>query len=112
EVTGKAQPATAAYDNATNASTHVVARFGSSDWATDEQGYYVVTHELTASTSLYIRLRGTNLAIDVAGETANGEPLADAIVDIADNQARFNAINDRNYADLWFYSNPIFVTVH
>ncbi len=23
----------------------------------------------------------------------------------------FNAINDRNYNDLWFYSNPVFVSV-
>jgi hypothetical protein len=29
----------------------------------------------------------------------------------ADNTARVNAINDRNYGSLWFYSNPVFVTV-
>jgi hypothetical protein len=28
-----------------------------------------------------------------------------------DNTARFNAINARNYSDLWFYSNPVFVKV-
>ncbi|MGT2490265.1 hypothetical protein ACU4GD_06260 [Cupriavidus basilensis] len=27
------------------------------------------------------------------------------------NAARFDAINARNYNDLWFYSNPVFVTV-
>jgi len=32
-------------------------------------------------------------------------------VDLADNAARFNAINAHNYNDLWFYSNPVFVTV-
>ncbi|WP_268606255.1 hypothetical protein, partial [Escherichia coli] len=67
--------------------------------------------KLTADKSQYLRLRGTNLAPDVAGETANGEPLPDAKVDLTDNAARFNAINARNYNDLWFYSNPVFVTV-
>jgi hypothetical protein len=47
----------------------------------------------------------------VAGETSAGEPLADAKIDLADHQARFDAINDRNHADLWSYSNPIFVKV-
>ncbi|MNV86268.1 hypothetical protein D3C71_1802900 [compost metagenome] len=56
-------------------------------------------------------MRGTNLGVDVAGETVAGEPLPDAKVDLADNAARFNAVNARNYNDLWFYSNPVFVTV-
>ena len=30
---------------------------------------------------------------------------------VTENAARFNAINGRNYNDLWFYSNPVFVSV-
>jgi hypothetical protein len=42
-----------------------------------------------------------------------GEPQPDAQIDqpSADHVARFNAINARNYSDLWFYSNPVFVKV-
>jgi hypothetical protein len=74
-------------------------------------GDHVITYTTTATHDQYFRLRGTNLGADVVGETAAGEPLADVKTDLADNQARFDAINDRNYADLWFYSNPIFVKV-
>ena len=71
----------------------------------------VITYRYTPATSQYLRLRGTNLGVDVAGETSRGEPLPDAKITLADNQARFDAIDARNYGDLWFYSNPVFVTV-
>ena len=112
DVTTRAQPGTPGYATATNPSSQVVARFIASEWTTDAQGYKVMTHTLTATKDQYFRLRGTNLSPDVPGETQNGEPLADAKIEITDPSARFNAINDRNYADLWFYSNPIFVKVH
>jgi hypothetical protein len=111
DVTTKAVAGTPEYNNATNPSTHVESRFSASAATTDADGYNVVTYEVTATKNQYFRLRGTNLGVDVQGEMQNGEPLADQQVNIADNQMRFNAINDRNYADLWFYSNPIFVTV-
>jgi hypothetical protein len=111
DVGARAQPGTPAYAAATNPSTRVAARFTAAQWTRDADGYATITHELVADRSLYLRLRGTNLGTDVAGETANGEPLADAKVEIEDHQTRFDAINDRNYADLWFYANPVFVTV-
>lgn len=111
DVGPRAAAGTPAYDNATNPSTRVLARYTRADWTVDKDGYNVIKVKLTADKSQYLRLRGTNLAPDVAGETANGEPLPDAKVDLADNAARFNAINARNYNDLWFYSNPVFVTV-
>jgi hypothetical protein len=111
DVTTKAQPGTPAYDDATNPSARVVRRFDAAAATIDAEGYHVVTLETTATKNQYFRLRGTNLGVDVPGETANGEPLADAKIDLSDNQARFDAINDRNYADLWFYSNPVFLTV-
>jgi hypothetical protein len=111
DVTTRAQPGTPAYATATNPSSQVVARFTASEWTTDAQGYRVMTHTLTATKDQYFRLRGSNLSPDVPGETQNGEPLPDAKIDTTDPAARFNAINDRNYADLWFYSNPIFVKV-
>jgi hypothetical protein len=47
----------------------------------------------------------------VAGEPQDGYPLPDAKTTVTEDAARFNAINARNYNDLWFYSNPVFVTV-
>jgi hypothetical protein len=111
DVGAKAAPGTAAYNVATNASTRVVKRFTAADWKVDADGYYSVTFETTASKNQYFRLRGTNLGTDVAGLTANGEPLADQRTGTTDNTQRFNDINDRNYRSLWFYSNPVFVTL-
>ncbi|QVQ27431.1 S-layer protein [Achromobacter deleyi] len=111
DVGARAAAGTADYDRDTNPSTRVLARYTRADWTVDAEGYNVIKTTVTADKSQYFRLRGTNLAVDVAGETAAGEPLPDAKVDLADNAARFNAINARNYNDLWFYSNPVFVTV-
>jgi hypothetical protein len=111
DVGAKATPGSAAYSVATNASTRVVKRFTAADWKVDADGYYSVTYETTASKNQYFRLRGTNLGVDVAGLTANGEPLADQRTGTTDNTQRFNDINDRNYRSLWFYSNPVFVTL-
>ncbi|MEJ2802280.1 S-layer protein [Comamonadaceae bacterium PP-2] len=110
-VVAKAAPASAAYAESTNASTRVIARFFKKDWQVDAEGYNVVTYRYTPAASQYLRLRGTNLGVDVAGETSRGEPLPDTKITLADNQARFDAIDARNYGDLWFYSNPVFVTV-
>jgi len=111
DVGARAAQGTAAYAVATNASTKVVKRFTSADWKVDADGYTSISYETTASRSQYFRLRGTNLGTDVAGLTAAGEPLADQRTSTADNTQRFNDINDRNYRSLWFYSNPVFVTV-
>ncbi len=53
-------------------------------------------------------LRGTNLAVNTASETdAAGNPLSDFLA--TDNLDLDGA--DEAWADLWFYSNPIFVYV-
>ncbi|OMF76303.1 S-layer protein [Paenibacillus glucanolyticus] len=111
DVTGMAQPGTAAYSKSTNDSTKVVKRFTSKDWKTDRDGYNVITYRTVATKDQYFRLRGTNLGVNVAGETSNGNPLMDPKTDIEDHEMRFAEINKRNYSDLWFYSNPIFVSV-
>jgi hypothetical protein len=119
DVTGMTTPGTPDYNKDTNDSTKVIARFTKDDWKTDAEGYNVITYNLgSANKNQYFRLRGTNLGVNVAGETENGEPLIDdktnddgSISDeFARNLKRFNEINDRNYKDLWFYSNPIYVT--
>jgi len=99
------------YNNAKNPTTKVLARFTSKDWKTDANGFNVITYKMKLDKNQYLRLRGTNLGVDVEGETKNGEPLIDLKNETADHQQRFNEINKRNYADLWFYSNPIFLNV-
>lgn len=111
DVTGKAIPGTEDYNKDTNDSTKVLKRFTSKEWTTDDDGYNVITYKVKASKNQYFRLRGTNLETDVIGETSSGEPLIDQKTDIEDNETRFAEINKRNYKDLWFYSNPIFVNV-
>jgi hypothetical protein len=111
DVGPKAAQGSAAYSVATNASAKVVKRFTSADWKVDADGYFTISYETTASKNQYYRLRGTNLGTDVAGLTQGGEPLADQRTGTTDNTQRFNDINDHNYRSLWFYSNPVFVTL-
>lgn len=111
DVTDKAKPGTAAYSKDTNDSTKVIKRFTSKDWKTDKDGYNVIKYRMKVTKDQYFRLRGTNLGVNVEGETRNGNPLMDVKTDIEDNETRFAEINKRNYNDLWFYSNPIFVKV-
>lgn len=111
DVTGREAPGTPGYARDTNPSTRVVKRFTRSDWKLEADGYFSVSYTVKAAGNQYFRLRGTNLGTDVPNETASGEPLFDAQTTGADNVARFNAINARNYSDLWFYSNPVFVKV-
>jgi hypothetical protein len=74
------------------------------DWTRDRDGYYVAHVSVPADRDMYFRLRGTNLAPGTANETdASGNPLADSLM--APNTPA------KAWADLWFYSNPIFVNV-
>lgn len=74
----------------TNPTTRVLARFGEEDWQRDGS-YWTMTHRIENVTgSRYVRIRGTN------GEEM--EPEADPR-------------GEDPWADLWFYSNPIFIEV-
>ena len=75
----------------------------------DREGYIVITYRVKdLDGSMYFRLRGTNLAVSTPHETdAEGNPLSDFLA--TDNLGLDGA--DEAWADLWFYSNPIFVYV-
>lgn len=107
EIRGKIDPASPDFTNATNETTKVIATFTSKDWRTDRDGYNVITYRVKdLDKSMYFRLRGTNLAPGTAYETdAQGNPLPDALV----TQKTWLDGADEAWADLWFYSNPIFV---
>jgi len=92
-----------AYEGDSNATTKVIARFTAQDWRREGDGWYHLVYRLPeVRQGGYLRLRGTNLGLGVPGETdSDGNPLADAL--LAPNTEA------KAYADLWFYSNPIFI---
>lgn len=74
----------------TNPSTRVVKRFTAADWTAHGE-YLTMTYTFAnLSRSTYIRIRGTN--------TDEPEPTPDSK-------------GENPWADLWFYSNPIFIEV-
>ena len=74
----------------TNPTTRVVARFGESDWESDGL-YTTLTFRLeNVSADGYLRVRGTG----------GSEP-----------EAQPDPPGEDPWTDLWFYSNPIFMTV-
>jgi hypothetical protein len=104
------------YNIDTVGTTSVIARFGATAGITDSKG--IVSQTWTdlgngwkemnlilnnVNSNMYFRLRGSNLGLNVANETDSaGNPLPDSLV------GANNAV--KAFADLWFYSNPIFVS--
>jgi len=112
---GKVQPTDPNYNVDNVATTSVIARFDATGGVTDSKnivsnpwknlGNGWVEMSLivpNVTDSVYFRLRGSNLGLNVTNETdADGNPLADGLMGANDATKAF--------ADLWFYSNPIFV---
>jgi len=109
DITGKIDPESPDYTKPTNESTEVIATFKKSDWRMDREGYNVITYRVKdLKNSMYFRLRGTNLAANTPHETdAEGNPLSDFL---ATDKLGLDGAAEA-WADLWFYSNPIFVYV-
>jgi hypothetical protein len=113
EITGLVPAGHPDYTNPTNSSAQVIASFTAADWTVEEDGSRTIVHTIpNPGKSTYFRLRGTNLACGTPNETGPAaplpsadhcSPLPDAL--LAPNDAR------KAFADLWFYSNPIFVYV-
>jgi hypothetical protein len=116
DVTGFIAPGDPLYNSPSVATTRVIARFDatggvtdanglkSTPWQMDSEGNIIINFKMSnLDGKHYFRLRGTNHGLGVASETdANGNPLPDALL----------APNNRSkaFADLWFYSNPIFTS--
>ena len=107
DITGRIDPSSPDYTKATNESTRIIATFTAEEWKVDRDGYNVITCRIGAlDKSMYFRLRGTNLAVDTPHETdARGNPLSD--FEATDYLGLDGA--PEAWADLWFYSNPIYV---
>lgn len=92
------------YDQSTNETAQVIATFTRKEWRDGVDGWRTIHHRVAdVRKDMYFRLRGTNLGCGVLGETDKCNPLNDDLR--APNTA------EKASVDLWFYSNPIFVTV-
>jgi hypothetical protein len=106
-ITGLVSPTAPEYTKATNESTRILATFTKKDWKVDCEGNVTVKFMIKdLKKSTYFRLRGSNIAPNTPYETdAEGHPLADSLA-----TANLGLDMDAEaWADLWFYSNPIFV---
>lgn len=109
-VTGLVPPALAdgsansEYYKPVNPTTAVLARFNKGDWEQDKEGWNKIRLQLKATADSYFRLRGTNNRIgrDKAEIGKDGNP----VLDVPGENTP-----EKTWADLWFYSNPIFVDV-
>lgn len=111
----KIDPSDPQYNIDTVNTTKVIARFDkvggivdskglvSSKWTEKPGGWKEMTLIISnLRDSVYFRLRGTNHALNTPNETdGEGNPLSDGLL-YPNNAAKA-------FADLWFYSNPIFV---
>ncbi len=106
DVTGKIDPSSPDYTKATNESTKVIATFTEEDWR-EHDGWKTITYTIkNVDKDMYFRLRGTNVPAGTPFETdAEGNPLLDTL---ATQNLGIDGLEEA-YADLWFYSNPIFV---
>lgn len=135
DVTGLIDPAdTARYAGplgspaATNASARVKATFNDSSWKALRGGWRVMSYRLKdVAQNQYVRLRGTNLPPATPFETdSQGNPLLDFGADLqipcADaacpahlplnaDGVKTSSFDVAAWADLWFYANPIFISV-
>jgi hypothetical protein len=97
------------YTKDTNDTTRVLATFTKNDWRDAGNGWKVMRYIVNnVNKNMYFRLRGTNLPPNTPYETdANGNPVADSD---AINALKIS-VEQESWRDLWFYSNPIFVSI-
>lgn len=102
----------------------------------DKNGYMTYVMNIKPENSMFIRLRGTNLPANVPFETdESGNPLPDSlpngasaniydkldkemlanslfnwVEDVDEDCSKFDEVAEA-FADLWFYSNPIYIEV-
>ncbi len=114
DITGTVAPTdTANYGKDTNSSTKVLKRFTKADkeWKTDSvTGITSIVYAVSDVTkNQYFRLRGTNLAIP-ATDTDKITTLGDPVIDNPLTDTTGTNTKAKAWANLWFYSNPVFVT--
>ena len=117
DITGKIPTYSPEYANATNPSTRVIKTFTSHDWKYDRDGYKVITYpiklqRISNSTDL-TKWRGVDSAFAVPimllAPWKSTSPTIIMTRPKSPSTATTALQNANAWADLWFYSNPIFV---
>jgi hypothetical protein len=114
---------------AKNTSTIMAKRFNTSNWRNSGDNFITMSYKVSAgSNSQYFRLRGTNLPPGTINETdADGNPLIDDTssgktieckspacpthLNTDGGSKKYSSYDVAAWADLWFYSNPVFVEI-
>jgi hypothetical protein len=119
DVTGPIASTSADYTTKeTNSSTKVITSFKTFN---SKAGWMTASFKVKVEGSMYFRLRGTNLAPGTANETdVEGNPLVDTLTyqDVPNPDPKAAATTPTIHGnlpqmcwdDLWFYSNPIYVS--
>jgi hypothetical protein len=132
-VTGYVAPTSALYAGpigsaaATNSDAALQRTFNASNWTATADGYRSMVYRMAnVRKSQFIRLRGANMPPAVPNETdAQGNPLLDFVMVDAKlpcpecpehmtkdaNGQKVVSYDVAAWADLWFYSNPIYMEV-
>lgn len=119
EVHGKKIPGTNAYKDPTNPTAGIKQTVFVPNMKDEGNGWKSFTYTFAPTKSCYFRLRGTNLPASTPNETdAQGNPLSDTVsYNILYTHPTLGANTHLDgdveaWADLWFYSNPVFVKVN
>jgi len=117
---------------AKNSTTIVAKRFNANslEWKDSGSNYITMSYKVSSgSKSQYFRLRGTNLPPNTPKETdVDGNPLQDDLSSSTTNRVvcsdaacpphlnnasgvKYSSYDVSAWADLWFYSNPVFVEI-
>jgi hypothetical protein len=126
DVTGRIDPSSEDYTKAANDNMWPVTTISRSEMTDEGDGWYSFEQTIPVSGDFYCRLRGTNLPPGTPNETypldtdaaeGPGGPMPDSLagnITCPDCPPHTNGVLDYDveaYSDLWFYSNPIFVSV-
>ena len=119
---------------ASNSTAKILKVFNGTNWTAAADGTRTMSYRVPAvKVSQYFRLRGTNLPASTPFETdADGSPLLDFLANPSDATApgkivcsdaacpphlrtvagvKYSSFDVAAWADLWFYSNPVYVEV-
>jgi hypothetical protein len=109
-VTGRVQPGTPHYTQISSDAA-IKQTVPLSRMKDEGNGWKSFTFPFTPTRNCYFRLRGTNLPPNTPHETdPEGNPLSDTLAkNILYNGNTPLAYDVAAWADLWFYSNPIFI---
>ncbi len=102
------------YSTTDNSDAKIIKSFTEIDWNIDDSGYATMSYSFQATRNEYYRLRGTALDYNVDGLTIGGEPQKWIGLEQGNDETDIeflNRVNKLTYQDIWFYSNPVYLSI-